>query len=441
MLALNKIKGVIFDLDGVLVDTEYYQSKAWIEVLKNYGIFLSQREMSDYKGKSGEVIEEQIKRKYALKIKKGELVQKRNEIVLKIFKKQKVKTMPYVKRTLNFFKKRNKLLAVASTGIEEEVLLKLKKAGIFSYFSAITSKSEVKRGKPYPDVYFFATKKINLKPNECLAIEDTQSGVESAKSAGLFCFAIPNEYSFHQDFSKADKVFKNLKEVIDFFRKSKELIVCWDFDGTLVDTMASHVKLASELINKYFGLSKEKARREYLKTTGLPFDIQLKIIFPKKDKNTKKLCAKEYHKRKLNEVYKNFKSIPNAKYAIYQLFKLGVFQIVTSGTDEDIVYYWIKKEKITGINKVMGREQGLKADHIKEIKKKFKNTLLVLVSDSVKDMKLPADFKIGFVLKRNLKTKEGAKRYKELKKEANIVISDLKKVPAIIKEWIKNKGC
>jgi beta-phosphoglucomutase-like phosphatase (HAD superfamily) len=66
----------------------------------------------------------------------------------------------------------------------------------------------------------------------------------------------------------------------------------WDFDGTLVDTMPSHTKLASEVINKHFGLPKEKAKQEYLKTTGSPFDIQLKMIFPKSDGKKKKIMRK-----------------------------------------------------------------------------------------------------------------------------------------------------
>jgi len=222
MLNLNKIKGVIFDLDGVLVDTEHYQSQAWIEVLKNYHISLSQKDMLNYKGKSAEVIEEELKKKYGLEIKKGELVQKRNKKVLEIFKNKEIKLMPYSKDAVEFFKKQGKKLAIASTGAKKEVLLKLQKTDLLPYFLAVTSRSDVKKGKPYPDIYLIATKKLDLKPKECLAIEDTQPGVESAKSAGLFCFAVPNEFSKNQEFLRADKVFQNLKEVVDFF-KSKRL--------------------------------------------------------------------------------------------------------------------------------------------------------------------------------------------------------------------------
>ncbi|HOK35165.1 MAG TPA: HAD family phosphatase [Candidatus Pacearchaeota archaeon] len=213
---LDQIKGVVFDLDGVLVDTEYYQSEAWIEVLKQYKIFLSQEDLFEYKGKSAEVIENEFKNKYHLPIKKGELLKKRDAEVLKIFQKRKVKTMPYAKRTLEFFNKHKKL-GLASTGSKKEVLLKLKKTGFYKYFSAVVSRDDVKKGKPCPDVYLAAVRKLKLKPKDCLAIEDTQSGVEAAKTAGLICFAIPNKFSETQNLSKADKILKNLKEVIREF--------------------------------------------------------------------------------------------------------------------------------------------------------------------------------------------------------------------------------
>gem|GEM_PF-171182 len=438
MLKLTQIKGIIFDLDGVLIDTEFYQSKAWMDALKNYSLSLSERDLLSYKGKSAEVIENELKKKYRLNIKKGELVKKRNECILKIYKKEKIKLMPYAKETLAFFS-RHKKMALASTGCKDEVLLKLKKTGLYHYFSAILSRDDVKRGKPFPDIYSLAVKKLKLKPKNCLAFEDTQYGVESAKSAGLFCFAIPNEYSLKQDFSKADKIFKSLKEAVDFLIKPKKIVMMWDWDGTLVDTMPPHTKLASEVINKHFGLSKEKAKQEYLKTTGFPFDVQLKIIFPKSDEKKRNLCAEEYHKRKLKEVYKNLKNIPYAKNTIRRLYKLEIPQIITSGTDENIVYKWIKKEKIEGITKVMGREKGVKLDHVKKIKKEFKNYSIILVGDSLNDMKLPVDLKIGLVLRRDLKTKEGLKKYKEFRKKANMVIEDLKTVPLIVKKWISKQ--
>ena len=440
MLKLNKIKGVIFDLDGVLVDTEYYQWQGWVEILKPFGIPLSKKEYFNYAGKRGDIVELELIKKYNLKVEKGSLQKQKEKLLIEWFASKELELMSYAKETVEFFVKNKSFkIAVASGGPKDEVILKLKRTNLYNFFPVVVTGSEVKRGKPYPDIYLFCAKKLGLEPKNCLALEDTQYGVESAKSAGLFCFAIPNEYSLKQDFSKADKIFKSLKEVVDFLSKPKKVVVMWDWDGTLVDTMPSHAKLASKVINKYFSLSKEKARQEYLKTTGFPFDIQLKMIFPKSNEKKRKLCAKEYHTRKLKEVYKNFKNTPNAKNTIRQLYKLKIPQVITSGTDENIVYEWIKREKIKEITKVIGKEGGVKFDHTKKIKKEFKNYSIIFVGDSLNDMKLPVDFKIGFISKRDLKTKEGLKKYKEFIKKADIVIKNLKMLPLIVK-MVQTKG-
>lgn len=221
MFSLEKIKGVVFDLDGVLIDTEGLQIKAWIKVLKDYGIFLpevSEKDLLSFRGKSAEFIASQLKKRYGLKVQEKELVRKRDKYILKIYQKREIKLMPQAKEALKFFRFFYQI-ALASTGSKKEILIKLEKSSLKKYFPVIVSREDVKRGKPAPDIYLKAVKKLKLKPQNCLAIEDTQYGVESAKSAGLFCFAIPNNFSKNQDFSKADKIFKNLKEVKKFFSK------------------------------------------------------------------------------------------------------------------------------------------------------------------------------------------------------------------------------
>lgn len=221
MSELRQLKGIIFDLDGVLADTEYYQWQGWVEALKPYGILLSKEKYFDYAGKREDIIEKELIKKYNLKIKKGELLDKREKLLIEWFSSKKLKPMPWVKEAVVFFAKEKKIkLAIASSGPKDEVILKLKKINFYSYFPVIVAGSEVKRGKPYPDIYLLATKKLKLKPKECLALEDTQYGTESAKTAGLVCFAIPSEYSKKQNFSKANKIFPSLKEVIEWFKNS-----------------------------------------------------------------------------------------------------------------------------------------------------------------------------------------------------------------------------
>ncbi|NCB12217.1 MAG: DNA recombination protein RmuC, partial [Erysipelotrichia bacterium] len=101
----------------------------------------------------------------------------------------------------------------------EEVITKLEKNNFLNFFPIIVAGDDVKRSKPWPDTYLLAVEKLGLKPSECLAFEDTQYGLQSAKNAGVYCFAIPNEYSVRQDFSRSAKVLTSFKDQLDSFGK------------------------------------------------------------------------------------------------------------------------------------------------------------------------------------------------------------------------------
>ncbi len=215
----NKIKGVIFDLDGVLVDTEYFQWQGWVEVLKPYGKSISQIEYLKYAGKQGGDIESELIIDLNLPLSKNTLLEKKEQLLINWFETKTLECMPYAKEAVEYFHHKNLKLACASGGPRDEVVLKLKKVDLFSLFQSVISGSDVKKGKPFPDIYLLAAKKMGLKPEQCLAFEDTQYGVASAKAAGLICYAIPNEFSQEQDFSQADGVFTNLKEAIAILEK------------------------------------------------------------------------------------------------------------------------------------------------------------------------------------------------------------------------------
>lgn len=207
-------------MDGLLIDSEEFHYSAWVEVLKPFGIDFSKRDYLNYAGKQIDMAAEEIIKKNNLNALKENLVSERRNAVFEMFKKNEIDLMPHAKESLDFFSNDKEIkIGLASGSASKLVELKLKNAGIYDYFSVIIGGDDVKKGKPAPDVYLLAAEKLKMNPKECLALEDTQFGVEAAKAAGLFCFAIPNEYSQRQNFSKADGVFNDLKGAIDCVKK------------------------------------------------------------------------------------------------------------------------------------------------------------------------------------------------------------------------------
>ncbi|MBI4018338.1 MAG: HAD family phosphatase [Candidatus Aenigmarchaeota archaeon] len=217
------LRAAVFDLDGLLIDTEEMQYLGWIEILKPFGITFTEKDYISYVGNTAEMNEKLLIKNYGIKAEKGFLLEKRKKLMMKIFRTKPVKLMPYARKSLSFFQGLGVKMAVATNGPKSEVLLKLKRAGIRRMFSAVITIDDVERGKPFPDTYLRAAEKLRVQPEECVAFEDAEIGVESAKAAGMICIAVPTRLSAKQDFSKADAVLKNLKEACVWAKKEHDL--------------------------------------------------------------------------------------------------------------------------------------------------------------------------------------------------------------------------
>jgi len=147
-----------------------------------------------------------------LKVPKNEILEERNHMYRGLMKRARER-----KGAIRLVRKlrKNLKVCVATSSKRNEAITVLRNAKFSGLFKKIVTGSNVKRLKPYPDVYLFAVKKINAKPAECIAIEDTEVGVAAAKAAGMKCIAVPHAFSKKQDFSLADKVVKSLSSIDD----------------------------------------------------------------------------------------------------------------------------------------------------------------------------------------------------------------------------------
>ena len=215
----RQLKAAIFDMDGVIADTEPFQFNGWREVLKPLGIELTKKDYLDYAGDTGQYIEKKIIKKYRLKAEKGSLLREKERFLKHWFETRKLKTMPYAKEAIGFFRERGLKIGLATGSTVWETELKLRRLGMEREFPVIATRDRVERSKPHPDVYLYAAGQLGVQPAYCVVFEDTEFGLRAAKAAGMACLAIPNELAVKQDFSAADGVFKGLKEAIEFVKK------------------------------------------------------------------------------------------------------------------------------------------------------------------------------------------------------------------------------
>ena len=182
------IKAIIFDMDGVLVNSEKLKAKAWKKALSDYGIEGGDRWYRKNIGNSRDALS-------ALAIKEFNLTSAQIDEVSEkkrsnYFAMLKEATVP-IKSSILFLKSIPKgqfKIAVNSSINTWVIENQMKNLGVIDYFDKITSgKDEVTKDKPNPEIYLLSAKKLGLNPHECLAIEDSRAGVQAAKDAGMKC--------------------------------------------------------------------------------------------------------------------------------------------------------------------------------------------------------------------------------------------------------------
>jgi len=208
-----KKKAVIFDLDGVISDTQRLHFEVDVEVLKRKGIDFPFKRMNRYAGVSDrEFFRELVFKKKKFSEKEMEkIIEMKYEI---LFKKMKGNLKP-IKGVIELIKrlKRNSFrLAVASSSPKKAVNFVLSSFKIKKYFDVILSREDVVKAKPDPEIYLKAAKLLKLKPEDCLVIEDSPSGIKAAKSAGMKCIAIATTLKKEQ-LKQADKIINSFEEL------------------------------------------------------------------------------------------------------------------------------------------------------------------------------------------------------------------------------------
>ncbi len=210
---MNEFDAVIFDMDGVIVDSEPRHQRAFQEVFEEMGMAETHGiEFSRYLGRSDRAVWLDFVEMHQPHQSLEELTALKQNRLIEIIQREKplFAGLPDLIADLS----KNYPLAVASGSLHPVIDVVLEIDGLREYFKAVVSVQDVKHGKPAPDVYLKAAADLGVQPDRCCVIEDAPAGVSAAKAAGMFTIAITN--SIHSEaLSQADLITHSYSEIRD----------------------------------------------------------------------------------------------------------------------------------------------------------------------------------------------------------------------------------
>jgi HAD superfamily hydrolase (TIGR01509 family) len=204
------ITTVIFDLDGLLADTEPLHCRAYQHALQCEGVCLTETDYIEHWVRTGKGINEWVE-DHGLRLHPLALRAIKSAVYLELL----ASSLQPMDGALDLLESLHghKTLALASSSYRDAVDGVLEGLKIGHYFKAIVSGLDVPRVKPAPDIFLAAARLVGALPSECIVLEDAEKGVLAAHHAGMHCLAVPNRYTRHHDFSKASRVCGSLSEI------------------------------------------------------------------------------------------------------------------------------------------------------------------------------------------------------------------------------------
>ena len=220
----GRLKAILFDHDGTLVDSEPAHFQMWCEILGAHGVSLSGEEYKRrYAGMPAIANARNFIQSAELAVSPESLVKTKNEATQAYLVRQGFPLMPGVRESIRIFQRSRLQLAVVTAAARVAVLASIHAHAMRDLFSEVVSLDDVDRGKPAPDGYLFALDRLQLSADECIAIEDTEHGVAAAADAGIICLAVPTAMSKDHDFSRAAGTFSCLEDATSWITTRFEL--------------------------------------------------------------------------------------------------------------------------------------------------------------------------------------------------------------------------
>ncbi|GMN10200.1 HAD family hydrolase [Croceitalea sp. MTPC9] len=215
------LKAVLFDMDGVIIDSEPLHQRAYYGMFKEVGISVSDTLYESFTGKATLQICKQLVQEFNLNRASHELVNIKRSIFKQLFLHDpELDLIDGVRELIEEYHKNGLTLVLASSASMPTINNVFSRFKLDQYFKAKLSGADLKASKPHPEIFLKAAETSCFSPSECMVIEDSTNGIQAAHAAGIYCVGFKSPHSKNQDYSLANKVISSFEE-IRFDRASK----------------------------------------------------------------------------------------------------------------------------------------------------------------------------------------------------------------------------
>ncbi len=217
---MKKVDAVIFDMDGVLIDSERLSFKCFQEVLQDYNYEMDEKIYLKFIGRNIDGIREVLKKEYGEDFPFEEIYKKKSKMALEFTNKNGVKVKPDVHELIDYLNNKKYKIAVATSTRRERALELLGEAGVKDKVNYVVCGDQVEHSKPNPEIFLKAAKGLEVKPENCMVIEDSDAGITAAHAAKMVGIHVPDMKELEDETKKlAFKICKNLIDVKEFLEE------------------------------------------------------------------------------------------------------------------------------------------------------------------------------------------------------------------------------
>lgn len=214
---IKDIDAVIFDMDGVIYDTEAFYLKHWIQVFSEYGYEMTKAIYINAMGRGRKKVKEYFKSVFGEDLPIEEMYVKKDKLLFEAIRNKEVPLKPGALEFLSYLKNNNIKTALATSAKRERLDIQLEDSPIVQYFDAIVCGDDVVNSKPDPEIFLKAAEKIGAKIEKCIVIEDSEAGIKAAHDGKMTAFHVEDLKEADDSIKEnANMLFKNLKEIQDY---------------------------------------------------------------------------------------------------------------------------------------------------------------------------------------------------------------------------------